>query len=203
MTRLLSAPGDFVVVESGGRCEELRVVTLRPVNLQWIRGADDDPDDLCAHGDVEFRIGEDVLLNPQTGRDLTVSAAALYLLRTLSVPHTREAPVGDHLFPCCGFTMYAVDGEPDVVICGCPGGHDFEVLHEVGGAGVVVRAADGREWPVGWPEWRAAVFAFADEVAAFYAACSPRRPADDDAAGFRRFAAEWERRRGVAGPVAP
>jgi hypothetical protein len=173
------------------------VTILRPVNLRWIQGAVDDPKDLCAHGDVEFRIGDDVLLDPTTGKDLTVSAAALYLLRTLSVPHTKDAPVGDQLFPCCGFNMYEVAELEDVVICGCPNGEDFEVFHDVGGAGVIVRAADGREWRVGWPEWRAAVFGFADKVAAFYAACSPKEPyEEEDAKGFRKFIAEWGRRRG-------
>jgi hypothetical protein len=38
------------------------VVILQPVNLRWIHGVADDPKDLCAHGDIEFRIGEDVLL---------------------------------------------------------------------------------------------------------------------------------------------
>jgi hypothetical protein len=177
------------------------VVTLRPVNLRWVEGAEDDPADLRAHGDVEFRIGGDVLLGPDTGKGLTVSAAALYLLRTLDRPHTRDAPVGDHLFPCCGFALYELDGEPDVAVCGCPNGEDFEVRHAPGG--VVVRAADGREWSVGWPEWRAAVFAFADRVAAFYAACAPKRPSPDDAAGFRCLAREWTRRRGAPGPSEP
>src|SRR5262249_57067175 len=71
------------------------MVILRPVNLRWIRGAADDPNDLCAHGQVQFRIGHQVLLGADRGEDLTVSAAALYLLRTLAVPHTRAAPVGD------------------------------------------------------------------------------------------------------------
>src|SRR6516162_2069687 len=140
------------------------VVILQPVKLRWIQGAADDPKDLCAHGDVEFRIGDGVLLDPTNGKDLTVSAAALYLLRTLSVPHTRDAPVGDHLFPCCGFCMLALPGREDVFICGCPNGEDFEVLHEVSAAGVVIRAGDGREWRIPWPEWRAAVFGFADSV---------------------------------------
>ena len=172
------------------------MVVLQPVNLRWINDAADDPTDLCAHGDVEFRIGGDVLLDGSSGRNLTVSAAALYLLRTLSVPHSRAAPVGDHLFPGCGFTLYDVAGAPDVVICGCPNGEDFEVRHQVSGAGVIVRAADGREWPMGWSEWRAAVFGFADRVADFYAACSPKQPATEDAAGYAKFVAEWERRRG-------
>jgi hypothetical protein len=178
-------------MEGGGEA----VVTLRPLNLRWIQGADD-PKDLCAHGDVEFRIGEDVVLGLDTGKDLTVSAAALYLLRTLSAPHTQEVPVGDHLFPCCGFTMYEEPDNPDVVVCGCPNGEDFEVLHQLDGSGVVVRAGSGREWAVGWAVWRAAVFDFADRVSAFYAASSPKEPAPEDGAGFRRFAAEWERRRG-------
>ncbi len=172
------------------------MVILQPVNLRWIQGAADDPTDLCAHSDVEFRIGGDVLLD-NNGKDLTVSAAALYLLRTLSVPHTIAAPVGDHLFPCCGFAMWDIPNQEDVALCGCPNGEDFEVLHQVNGAGVSVRSADGRGWQVGWPEWRAAVFGFADRVSEFYAACSPKQPSEDDAAGFMRFKAEWERRRGV------
>lgn len=122
----------------------------------------------------------------------------------MSGPHTRKAPVGDHLFPCCGFCLYDVPGEADVVICGCPSGEDVEVLHQSSGTGVVLRTADGREWLIDWPAWRNAVFAFADQVADFYAACSPKQPAADDAAGYAKFMAEWERRRGSSGPsVAP
>src|SRR5436309_2764716 len=80
------------------------------------------------------------------------------------------------------------------VIFGCPTGEDFEVLHQVSGAGVVVRAAEGREWPIPWPEWRTAVFGFADRVSDFYAACSPKQASIGDAAGFAKFVAEWERR---------
>lgn len=170
------------------------MLILRPLNLCWVKGVADDPKDLCAHGDVEFRIGDDVLL-VTTGMGLTVSAAALYLLRTLSISHTQGNPVGDHLFPCCGFNMWDLPGQDHVAICGCPGGEDFEVLHEDGGTGVVVRAADGREWQVGWPEWRGAVLRFADRVSEFYAACSPKQPTEEDAPGLKKFLAEWQRRR--------
>ncbi|MBA4192084.1 MAG: hypothetical protein C0467_29245 [Planctomycetaceae bacterium] len=171
------------------------MIVLRPMNLRWINGAADDPLDLCAHGDIEFRIRDDVLLGGASGRDVTVSAAGLYLLRTLSVPHSHATPVGEHLFPCCGHCLYDIAGKSDVVIQGCPNGEDFEVLHQASGEGVVIRAADGRVWPVGWPEWRAAVFGFADCVSDFYAACSSKQPAADDAAGYAKFVAEWERRR--------
>jgi hypothetical protein len=173
------------------------VVVLQPVNMHWIQGAVDDPKDLCGHGDVVFRIGDDVLLETK-GKDLTVSAAALYLLRTLSVPHTQTAPVGDHLFPCCGFAMWDLPDQQDVAISGCPNGEDFEVVHEMDGSGVIIRAIASNEWKVGWPEWRAAVFRFADEVAQFYANSYPKEPSEEFAPGFRKFGAEWQRRRGVA-----
>jgi hypothetical protein len=173
------------------------MVILQPVNLRWVKRAVDDLHDVCAHGEVVFRIGADVLLEPGPCRERTVSAAALYLLRTLSVPHTRQTPVGLHLFPCCGFAMYEVPGNDEVIICGCPGGDDFEVHHHDSGAVVVLRAGDGRGWPVTWPKWREAVFTFADQVSAFYAACSLKQPSAEDAPGFRMFQSEWQRRRGL------
>ena len=140
-------------------------------------------------------MGEDVLLDSTHELQVTVSAAALYLLRTLTTPHSKQAPVGDHLFPCCGFAMWDV-GQPDVVISGCPNGVDFEVLHGVGDAEVLIRAADGREWRLEQSEWQAAVFEFADRVSEFYAASSPKQPSSVDQAGFQQFTAEWARRRG-------
>lgn len=168
---------------------------LRPLNLRWIDGTCDDPRDLCAHGDVEFRVGADVLLDPTVGRDLTVSTAALYLLRTLSTSHTRQAPVGDHLFPCCGFTMYDVDDEADVLICGCPNGVDFEVWRE--GPEVVIRSDEGRDYRLPGDQWRSAVFEFADRISEFYADAAEKQPMDDEVrSGFAKFVLEWERRRG-------
>lgn len=171
-------------------------VQLSPVHLRWIKGSKDDPEDLCAHGDFEFRIGGDVLSDGSAGRELTLSAAALYLLRTLSRSHTRDEPVGDHLFPCCGHAMYDLPDQDEVVIVGCPDGEDFEVDHREGDALVLVRAAGGLEWSVDRDSWRDAVCTFADGVSEFYAMSSPKRPTADDAAGFRAFQAEWERRRG-------
>jgi hypothetical protein len=169
------------------------VVTLHPTHLHWVKGDADDPSDLCAHSPVEFRLDGETLVRPENG-DWTVSASALYLLRTLTADHTKERPVGDHLFPCCGFNMYEVEGTDDVLIFGCPGGIDFEVIHD--GDNVVLREADGRMRRVALAEWRCAVCAFSDTVRAFYEASLPKQPHDEDGAnGFRKFMAEWDRRR--------
>ncbi len=172
-----------------------RMIVLRPTALHWINGEADNPDDLCAHGGVDFRIHGEALTDP-TRQGGALSAAALYLLRSLEMPHPSELSAGEPLFPCCGHAMYGAEGHPDVTITGCGGGEDFEVRHDAK-SGTAVLRRDGREWHVGRDEWRAAVFAFADAVSDFYARGSPKRPAAGDEDGWAAFLAEWERRRGL------
>ena len=168
------------------------MLTLEVSNLHWIKGADDDPTDLCAHGTVNLQIGEYVLPG-LASLDCTVSAAALYLLRSLSRWHRRGEQ--EHLFPCCGFAMYDIPEKDDVFICGCPTGIDVDILHE--SSGIVIHMPDRTIHHVSKPIWRDAVFTFADRVAEFYRSSSPKRPSADDAAGFRKFVQEWSSRRGA------
>ena len=48
-------------------------------NLCWINGKKDDPEDLCLHGCVKVKIGNEIF-----EYDATVSATALYLLKTIT-----------------------------------------------------------------------------------------------------------------------
>lgn len=120
-------------------------------------------------------------------------------MRTLERSHSKASPVGqDSLFPHCGEAMFDTPGEDDVTIVGCPAGLDIQVAHSRGE--VALTADDGRTCSVTFAEWQAAVFAFADDVAAFYAAQPPRKVDSDSAPGWRKFKAEWARRRGRAFP---
>ena len=168
------------------------MLTLEVVNLHWVDGAVDDPFDLCAHGTVRLRVGEHQLPALEA-LDCTVSAAAIYLLRTLARPHHRGGD--EDLFPCCGFAMFEVPGNEDVMIQGCPDGVDLDVMPE--GAHVALGMPDGSVHLVDADAWREAVLAFADRVADFYRRSSPKRPPADEAAGFSRLQREWERRRGA------
>ena len=168
------------------------MITLRPTNLHWINGSTDDPADLCAHGGVELEIGSDVLVQ---GGNWTLSAAALYLLRTLSRPHTKSEPITEFLFPCCGHGMFDVEGQDDVLILGCNSGVDLEVVRN--GNEFLLTAADGRQHRVTAADWTRAVCEFSDAVQAFYAGASPKEPADD-IDGFQKFLSEWSRRRSQA-----
>jgi len=171
------------------------VIILRPTNLHWIDGSLDGTEDLCAHSGVDFRIGDSVLVQPSDG-DWTVSAAALYLLRTLSQPHTKEQPITEYLFPCCGNGIFEVDGQDDVQIVGCNSGIDFEVLQV--GDEIILTVQDGTQFRIAFSDWRRAVCDFSDSVRAFYSASSPKEPEDDwERRSFDKFLAEWSRRRSI------
>jgi hypothetical protein len=170
------------------------VIALRPTNLHWLEGVDERYD-VCAHSSVEFCIDGSDLITKEAG-DFTVSAAALYLLRTLTRPHTKDGGPGQQLFPCCGNGLF--EGEDGVVVfVGCNSGVDFDIAHD--GDEVIITGADGREYFVGIAEWRAAVCRFSDLVQDSYASSAPKEPGED-APEFQQFMNEWRRRRSLAQP---
>ena len=80
------------------------MIILTPTRLHWIKDDGDDQSDLCAHSPVLFQIEDKILVAPSDG-NVTVSAAAIYLLRTLERDHTKGKPVGEQLLPCCGHAL--------------------------------------------------------------------------------------------------
>lgn len=167
------------------------MIELSAVRLHWLSDDRDATGDLCAHSPVSCRVGGEALVSPEDG-DWTVSAAAIYLLRALEREHSKAAPVGDHIFPCCGHGLYDV-GEQDVVICGCPSGVDFKILHLTDGFLLV--AEDGRRIKVSQRDWQNAVLAFSSQVLRFYEQSQPKRGfSEDDQKGYIAMMAEWRRR---------
>ncbi|WP_143069722.1 hypothetical protein [Hymenobacter actinosclerus] len=170
---------------------------LQLLTIGWIENLEEELD-LCAHGKVLARIGTSIV-SDANAPTWTVSAAALYLLRTLTLNHTPAAPVCDQLLPCCGFSMWP-DPSPeaaataDVLIWGCPNGIDWAVEHFT--AGVQLTTPAGEQVIVSHQTYQQAVLQFADEVEAFYQRSQPKaRPADaEDAAGYEAFWREWHRR---------
>jgi hypothetical protein len=168
---------------------------LKPGPMSWTDDREDDPEDLCAHGGVELKIDEYLIIDPEED-DWTVSAAAVHLLRTLEADHTPKKPVADQIFPCCGHTMIDSKHTEDVVIVCCPTGLDFQVKHTR--KGVILTFDDDQSYLVPDAAWKRAVCGFSDAVKKFYDTSSPKiLPPDDEdtAAGFRKFMREWETRR--------
>ena len=69
-------------------------------DFTWIKGPEDDPKDLCLHGKVTAHIGDEVLEDQGT-----VSASAIYLLRSLTEDH--QTGNENQMIPCCGHFMVA------------------------------------------------------------------------------------------------
>ena len=149
----------------------------------------DEEDDLCLHGAACAIIGERRL-----EYDCTVSATALYLLKTLTQDHIIYTD--NQLLPCCGHFYIPDDDLQNVMISGCPNGIDWTVRHE--GDSVVIELEDGYSVRVPLCEYRDEVFRFADMIEDHYSSRPPKNLPQDEFLrnGYIAFWNEWHRRRG-------
>ena len=157
--------------------------------LYWIKDDGmDDPDDLCLHGHVVVKIGKEIL-----ECDATVSAAGLYLLRTVTEDHVIHDDQA--MLPCCGHSMFANDDLSSVHIIGCPNGLDWSAIHEDARIKLVTEA--GTELCLDLDDYRDEVYSFADKIESFYNECLPKNIPSDEYKhnGYVAFWNEWHRRR--------
>lgn len=149
----------------------------------------DYPEDLCLHGHAVARIADHTL-----EYDATVSATALYLLKSLTEDHIIYQDI--QMLPCCGHILIANDDLSEVVISGCPNGIDWSVIHN--DDIVVLELEDGTKDHISLDEYRAEVFRFADMIEDFYKACTPKVLPDEPffRDGYIAFWNEWHKRRG-------
>ncbi|MNK22883.1 hypothetical protein D3C87_411650 [compost metagenome] len=163
------------------------VFELRIIDLHWIND-ECAVSDLCAHGHVYLKIGNEIVCDKET-LDVTVSATALYLMRTLSSNY-KEGDYDNQLLPCCGHFYFstAVD---EVYIGGCPSGIDWTIEHLDGN--VKHTTKNNEICSVAFEDYKTAVLAFADIVAGFYNDSEPKElPIDEfDARGYEAFWNEW------------
>jgi hypothetical protein len=160
------------------------------IDLHWIENIDD-PTDLCAHGHVFVRIGDEVI-SDKNSLDITVSATALYLMRTI-ISNYKKDDYASQLLPCCGHFIIADDDKDYVDICGCPSGIDWTIIH-IDDNTIRHISDSGNEATVGLDLYKKLVLDFADRVENFYDISSPKTiPNDDfDKAGYLAFWNEWK-----------
>lgn len=172
------------------------VFSINIKGLYWIDKDPSNQDDLCLHGDVRLNFA-----NKVTETDCTVSAASLYLLRTLTEDRIANDFESDPILPCCGNTLIASEDGESVTIIGCPNGIDWEVKHINNDVKLIL--GDGTEVQLELSEYQRAVFSFVDEVQSFYKQSLPRRFSNDalsesDRKGYHAFWKEWSMRRGIS-----
>lgn len=167
---------------------------IKILDLHWINNVDD-PTDLCAHGHVFVKIGNEVIVDKDS-LDITVSATGLYLMRTLKVNYKKDN-YASQLLPCCGHYIIAEDDNDFVTICGCPSGIDWTIIHTDDNK-IKHIAESGQEAIIDKEAYKFLVLEFADEVENFYKTSLPKAiPTDDfDKKGYLAFWKEWRNLRG-------
>jgi len=160
--------------------------SLRVSDLHWLRTLDAEVD-LCAHGTVEVRVGDEILLD--TG--LAVGPACVLLLRVLDDDH--EITPSEPLVPCCGHAFF-VDEEGRWLNINCNDGLDWNVRHADGSVSL---STPRTSVTIPHAEWMHTVAAFCDQVEQFYRDSAPKAVTDDTAKGYEAFWREWRERRAV------
>lgn len=166
------------------------MVDLHPFGLHWTGEGAEQLGDQCLHGGVMLKVNGQTLLRAED--DVTLTAAALFLLRTLHRDHIRgshrsgESDVTgtELLFPHCGFTVLA--GDKTCGIIGCDSGYDLGVRTE---SDRVTLSTRKRSVVVARRQWELAVRDFAARVRSFYGSEPPRARIEDpeEAAGWEQF----------------
>ncbi len=168
-------------------------IEIKILDLHWIKNIDS-PADLCAHGHVYVKIGEEVVADKES-LDVTVSATALYLMRTLKSNYKKD-DYASQLLPCCGHFIIAEDGKESVSICGCQSGIDWTIVH-IDSNKIKHITVNGEYAIIDKDDYKEMVLAFADQVENFYKTSLPKiLPADEfDRNGYLAFWKEWEKLR--------
>ena len=157
---------------------------IEAINLHWLY--EKEPVDVCAHGIVRVFHENEVVFEGEG--DLTLSTAALNLLRTLTRDYQASGQWGGQLIPCCGNFMVIAPETGLVENCGCPTGVDWRITHRSGL--VHIELSDERSIEVTEAEWADAVLNFSENVRSFYFRIS-RQPEPDDLEWHAAFVREW------------
>ena len=160
-----------------------KMFSIDVTDLHWLKDVPE-KEDLCLHGHAVAKIGDEVF-----EYDATVSSTALYLLKSLKEDHKIDE--SNQMLPCCGFFMIPNEDLSKVEILGCPNGIDWSVLHENDGIALVTKS--GNTVKLSREEYQTTVFAFADEIEAFYKQSVEKTlPADEFGKnGYIAFWNEW------------
>jgi hypothetical protein len=161
------------------------------VDLYWVNGEKDNPEDLCLHGKVNVKIGNEVIADHYP---CTVSSTALYLLKSIKEDHIIGKG-SNQMLPCCGHFIIPNDYDDTVEICGCPNGIDWSILHSDEFVKLVTEKS--HEVSINLENYTKIVFNFVDKIEEFYKMSKSKNvPTDDfDRNGYIKFWNEWNNRR--------
>jgi hypothetical protein len=162
---------------------------LKIIDLHWLENLDESYD-LCAHGHIYLKIGDQIVSDEEAG-DWTLSSTALSLLRSIESDYEKD-DYSNQLFPCCGHSFIPDDKGETVIIQGCDIGIDWKIIHTKDNK-VRHILNSGQEITIDNSIYKKKVIAFVDQVEQFFKTSKPKIiPKDDfDKKGYVTFWKEW------------
>ncbi len=169
---------------------------IKILRQHWIR--DDglySENDLCSHGELFLKIGNEVLSDKASG-SWCLSASALFLLRTLKINHVID-DLENFLVPCCGhFLLIDTSEEPHyLVVMGCPNGIDWNIQHK--NNFVELSTEKGEKAVLEFSEYAKMVLDYVNEIENFYGDINQKVfDHEEDKETFQMFWKEWAELKG-------
>ena len=163
---------------------------LKIMRQHWIK--DDgtyDNEDLCSHGLIYLKIGDEILSDTETG-SWTTTAAGLHLLRTLYSDY-HSGDYAGQLIPCCGHFMIPSNDNTRADIFGCPNGIDWSVYHKENMVEIITDK--GANITIAFDDYRKSIIDFVSDVELFFGNPKDKVIPDDDLTknAFNLFWTEW------------
>ena len=172
-----------------------RQFEIEILNIHWLENTPEEID-LCAHGQVKIRIGNEIIVDKgESENHWTLSAMVIHLLRTINNNHNKENLVGEHLIPCCGHHIDHLENEESVRIQGCFTGINFWVEHTEQKVKLTTELQNVIY--ISKSEYEAEIKNFVDKVEIFYNVSKQKEMPNDnyDRIGYEKMWIEWRRRR--------
>jgi hypothetical protein len=166
---------------------------LKLLDTHWIKGGDD-PSDLCVHGHVFVKIGNEVISDIEI-LDVCISAASLHLMRTIGANYKKD-DFASQLLPHCGHFIVPDESKTFSIIVGYLSGIDWTINHTKYDK-VEHISENGQAAIIDKEIYKNLVFQFADQVENFYRSSLPKKLPEDDVVkeGYLIFWKEWQKLR--------
>ncbi len=171
---------------------EKDAIEIRILRQHWVQdNGVFDSEDLCSHGELYIRVGSHVISDASHG-SWCLTAAGLYLLRTLYEEYSIGQYPSHQLIPCCGhFLIPNEEGQNRVTIIGCSNGIECHVQHSE--QEVIWILENGASGKISKMQYRSMILSFAEEVESFYGSLQNKIIPDDPfiLQGLEQFWTEW------------
>lgn len=162
---------------------------IKIINLNWLDSLPE-AEDLCLHGSVYVKIGNEIVSDEHFG-DWTLSSTALFLMRSIERNY-KAGDFGGQLLPCCGHTFIADETQKSVQILGCPTGIDWTIEHIENNL-VKHTTQQGSIALINKEDYRLLILDFAEKIENFYQKSQPKQIENEfDRNGYLAFWEEWK-----------